>query len=88
MRSTTRKLAALLAFLAAGAHAYTWPNPQLDALESLIYDQAGFNPKPIAGKLVPCSQFDFGTTPNRSNAADWIRTVRRRLLRRSVDAHS
>ena len=63
--------------LAACATAYTWPNPQLDELESLLYDQHGFNERGIlAGALTPCNAFGFGSTVNRSNAADWIRTVR------------
>ena len=63
--------------LAACASAYTWPNPQLDELESLLYDQHGFNERGIlAGALTPCNAFGFGSTVNRSNAADWIRTVR------------
>ena len=65
-----------LLLLAASASAYTWPNPQLDELESLVYDQHGFNARGIlAGALTPCSNFNFGSTVNRSNAADWIRTV-------------
>lgn len=56
--------------------AYTWPDPQLDELESLLYDQHGFNERGIlAGALDPCTLFNFGDTVNRSNAADWIRAV-------------
>ncbi len=70
-----KKLSSLL-FIAASATAYTWPNPQLDELESLVYDQHGFNSRGIlAGALDPCSRFNFGDTVNRSNVADWIRTV-------------
>ncbi|RDX47274.1 heme peroxidase [Lentinus brumalis] len=70
-----KKLSSLL-FIAASATAYTWPNPQLDELESLVYDQHGFNSRGIlAGALDPCSRFNFGDTVNRSNVADWIRTA-------------
>ena len=63
--------------LAVYASAYTWPSPQLDELESLLYDQHGFNERGIlAGALSPCNTFGFGNIVNRSNAADWIRTVR------------
>ncbi|KAM5540907.1 hypothetical protein V8D89_005551 [Ganoderma adspersum] len=49
--------------LAASASAYTWPNPQLDELESLLYDQHGFNERGIlAGALTPCNAFGFGST--------------------------
>ncbi|KAF7345939.1 Peroxidase [Mycena venus] len=54
--------------------AYVWPSPQLDALESLRWDQAidGF-----ATFVDPCDQFAFDGNGNsgRSNTADWIRTA-------------
>ena len=58
--------------------AYTWPSPQLDELESLHYDQAGYNAHGsiFVGGVTPCTLFLFGNTPGRSNAAEWIRTVR------------
>lgn len=63
--------------------AYTWPNPKLDELESLLYDQFGFlsHGGIVASALAPCDTFNFGQTVNRSNAADWIRTVRRLFYR-------
>lgn len=59
--------------------AYVWPNPMLDELESLHYDQRGYKNygSSIALGVDPCSKFLFGRTPGRSNAADWIRTVSR-----------
>lgn len=64
-----------LSIAVSGQH--TWPNPKLDELESLLYDQFGYNNNGIvAGALRPCTLFNFGDTPGRSNAADWIRTVR------------
>ena len=70
------RLSSLL-LLAAYAFAYTWPNPQLDEFESLLFDQKGFNERGIlVGALDPCDRFNFGDTVNRSDAADWIRTVR------------
>lgn len=58
--------------------AYTWPSPQLDELESLHYDQGGYNAHGsiFVGGVTPCTLFLFGNTPGRSNAAEWIRTVR------------
>ena len=51
----------------------------LDALENYRFDQSGFNADGPADFVNPCDTF----TPNggplsngRSNAADWIRTVR------------
>ncbi|THH33252.1 hypothetical protein EUX98_g890 [Antrodiella citrinella] len=56
-------------------NAYTWPNPQLDELESQRYDRIGFNARTVAGSVKPCDRFDFGVSGGRSNAADWIRTA-------------
>jgi hypothetical protein len=65
--------------LSAATRAYIWPNPQLDALESLRYDQYGYNRVgTIIGGLTPCTTaFSFDNQQGRSNAADWIRNVRR-----------
>jgi hypothetical protein len=71
--------ATLLLSAATQAQAYTWPNPQLDALESLRYDQFGYNTRGtiIFQGLTPCSKADrFDAVAGRSNAADWIRNVR------------
>ncbi|EJF61036.1 heme peroxidase [Dichomitus squalens LYAD-421 SS1] len=69
------RLSSLL-LIAAYASAYTWPNPQLDELESLLFDQQGYNERGIlVGALNPCDRFNFGDTVNRSNVADWIRTA-------------
>jgi hypothetical protein len=56
--------------------AYTWPNPKLDALESLRYDQTGFNGDQIAALINPCDSFIFGKFRGRTNVGDWVRTVR------------
>ncbi|KAJ7658393.1 heme peroxidase [Mycena polygramma] len=64
--------------LAGSASAYVWPSPQLDALESIRWDQAGTNSHGIAGFITPCDSFISGTSANhtgRSNVPDWIRTV-------------
>jgi hypothetical protein len=60
------------------SHAYIWPNPQLDALESIRYDQYGHNRQTIiSGGLTPCTAKDrLSDIQGRSNAADWIRNVR------------
>ncbi|KAF8175627.1 heme peroxidase [Mycena galopus ATCC 62051] len=68
----------------AAATAWVFPNPQLDALDALRWDQNGFN-SPNFGQnaagfatfLQPCSSFFVDTTglSGRSDAADWIRTA-------------
>ncbi|KAF7328171.1 Peroxidase [Mycena venus] len=64
----------LFASLATGINAYIWPSPQLDALESLRFEQA------FADFVQPCDLFSFdsqgaNSRSGRSNAADWIRTA-------------
>ncbi|KAF7333698.1 Peroxidase [Mycena venus] len=54
--------------------AYIWSSPQLDALESLRFEQA------FADLIQPCDSFSFdsgdaGSRSGRSNAADWIRAA-------------
>ncbi|KAJ7124331.1 hypothetical protein C8R44DRAFT_875382 [Mycena epipterygia] len=71
----------LLASLAT-ANAYSWPSPQLDALEAARFNQFILSRGPVevsgfAGFINPCDEFPFvvdvGT--GRSNAANWIRTL-------------
>ncbi|KAF7340302.1 hypothetical protein MVEN_01949300 [Mycena venus] len=58
------------------AHAYIWPSPRLDALESIRYDSGGHNSLNISDLIVPCDLFSFSPSPSgRLNVADWIRTV-------------
>ncbi|KAJ7344030.1 heme peroxidase [Mycena albidolilacea] len=60
--------------LLTAAHAYIWPSPQLDALESLRFDTDRHQ---IAPFVQPCTFFIFEVAgkSGRSNAADWIRTA-------------
>lgn len=72
--SPTFSLAFTLSVLQVVA-AYTWPNPQLDELDSQRYDRVGYNARRATASVKPCDRFDFGVSGGRSNAADWIRTV-------------
>ncbi|KAJ7617347.1 heme peroxidase [Roridomyces roridus] len=64
-----------LTYLSA-VRGYTWPSPQLDALETVRFNQEGFNAGGLAALIQPCTAYIFGG-PNtgRSDAADWIRTA-------------
>ncbi|KAF7340127.1 Peroxidase [Mycena venus] len=69
---------ALLTYFAT-AHAYLWPSPMLDELESLLYEITP-GTTGIASFIQPCDTFTFASTggsgpTGRSNAADWIRTA-------------
>ncbi|KAJ7260472.1 heme peroxidase [Mycena haematopus] len=77
-----RAFVTLLTILAPAIAYYTWPSPQLDALEALRYDQAGFNrlDTTLSTFVQPCNLYLFdavagGQKSGRSDAADWIRTA-------------
>lgn len=74
LRSTWRSFFSLLV-LPSIVLAYTWPNPQLDELESQRYDRQGYNARELASGVTPCNTFLLGDTVGRANAADWLRTV-------------
>ncbi|KAJ6497776.1 heme peroxidase [Mycena sanguinolenta] len=62
---------------------WTYPNPQLDALDAFRWDQIGFNSGSnsnspgLAAFISPCNFFTVDPSGNsgRSDAADWIRTA-------------
>ncbi|KAJ7291594.1 heme peroxidase [Mycena rebaudengoi] len=69
---------ALLAYFAT-AHAYHWPSPMLDELESLLYIITP-GVSGMANFVQPCDTFSFAPKDSsghtgRSNAADWIRAA-------------
>ncbi|RPD54679.1 heme peroxidase [Lentinus tigrinus ALCF2SS1-7] len=83
--ASLRYLSALL-LLITSATGYTWPNPQLDELERLLYDQFGFNAPGILTSVLPCNSFvEFNGIANRSNAADWIRTAYHNMATHNVE---
>jgi hypothetical protein len=71
----------LLAFVLAcpWAAAYTWPNPQMEALDALRYEQDGPGGQNTAAIVLPCDPSGFVgkdlESAGRINAADWLRTV-------------
>jgi hypothetical protein len=56
------------------ASAYTWPNPQMEVLDALRYEQIG-GKGTASGSVFPCTNFVQGHNAGRINAADWLRTV-------------
>ncbi|KAJ7838158.1 heme peroxidase [Mycena leptocephala] len=71
----------------ATATAWIYPNPQLEALDALRWDQTGFNSQGISRFLGPCNFFFFDATQTtgRSDAADWIRTAYHDMATHNVD---
>jgi hypothetical protein len=66
------KASLLTTVLAASAavHAWTWPSPAMDMIESLRFDQRGAHAVLLAELGNPC-----GGKNGRPNAADWLRAV-------------
>jgi hypothetical protein len=75
-------LPSLLAIALIGSQVsayYIWPNPQMEALDALRYEQTGATGQNTAGLVFPCNQENFlgsgGSNAGRINSADWLRTV-------------
>lgn len=68
-------LLVLVALLPTFSFARTWPNPQLDELDSQRYDRTGYKARGFAPGVIPCTDTLSGSDSGRANAADWIRTV-------------
>ncbi|KAH8668991.1 heme peroxidase [Xylariales sp. PMI_506] len=52
---------------------YTWPDPQTDFLESLLYEQIGIPSNSPGAVVGPCPGVNFGE--GRNTAAEWLRTA-------------
>jgi hypothetical protein len=78
---TMAALPSLLMFALFGrqASAYTWPNPQMEILDALRYEQSGSTGQSTGAFVFPCEQETFigGPKAGRINSADWLRTVSR-----------
>ncbi|KAJ7801256.1 heme peroxidase [Mycena olivaceomarginata] len=71
-------------------HAYVWPSPKLDALESLRFNQDGHNSGAITVFIEPCGRYLFDgpnvltSKTGRSDVADWVRTAYHDMATHSV----
>lgn len=62
-----------LSLLTKSANAYTWPSPQYDAVETLLYEGRLFDGSRLSTLVAPCK---FRTGTNSSVPAEWLRFVR------------
>ncbi|KAH7101481.1 heme peroxidase [Auriculariales sp. MPI-PUGE-AT-0066] len=91
LSSSARSSAALAhAFvLATAVSAYQWPNPKLDVLEGMRWDQLGYNSFETALFVTPCDRYTFpsdkGVKNVRTNAADWLRTAYHDMATHNVE---
>jgi hypothetical protein len=84
---TALSLLLALAVIGHEATAYTWPNPRMEALDGLRYEQDGVAGQKTAGPAVTCTTEGFITQdPNagRINAGDWLRTASDRERGRGI----
>ncbi|KAK6996397.1 peroxidase [Favolaschia claudopus] len=76
------RLTLLMLTCLATAHAYIWPSPMLDELESTLYEILPSAASTISAFIQPCDTFTgialddtTGLGTGRSNIADWVRTA-------------
>jgi hypothetical protein len=77
-----------LVFLGRNVNAYTWPNPRMEALDGIRYEQAGVAGQQFGGVGQVCTTDGFigpdGPDAGRINAADWLRTASTYLYVRTI----
>jgi hypothetical protein len=73
---------------ASAVISYQWPNPLMEALDSLRWDQAGAHGGAFGPGVSPCNQtFSGSPNGNQTNAAQWLRTVRSQTPYSRMFAH-
>ncbi|ELQ37188.1 hypothetical protein M0657_004522 [Pyricularia oryzae] len=74
MRSRSFQSGALVAVLLAATVAAdpTWPNPQIDELEEIMFQTSGFKARLFTDNIRQCANEASG--PGRKTAAEWLRT--------------
>ncbi|OTB00204.1 hypothetical protein M426DRAFT_324446 [Hypoxylon sp. CI-4A] len=68
----------LLAFVIntnRAAATYTWPNPDIDLLESIFYQHNGFRQFGLAFGVSPCNNMANTLETGRDDSAEWFRTA-------------
>ncbi|KAI1097412.1 heme peroxidase, partial [Jackrogersella minutella] len=76
-------LAVLVADLGA---AYTWPDPQIDLLESILYQHNGFRQYGLAFGVSPCNNMANMQETGRFDSAEWFRTAYHDMATADVQA--
>lgn len=66
--------------------AYTWPDPQIDLLESIRFQQNGFRQYGLAFGVVPCHSMANMQETGRSDSAEWFRTAYHDMATADVQA--
>lgn len=63
----------------AAVSCWTWPNPRMERLDTLRFDQQGTNVEALGIASGSCNNFIVSRHGNRTNVGDWLRTVRHTL---------
>jgi hypothetical protein len=75
-RLALRQLALLAVASVAASSQYQWPNPLLETLDGMRWDQSGAHSGFIGSGVVTCNKFLMPLlNGNQTNAAQWLRTV-------------
>jgi hypothetical protein len=69
----------------AAVSCWTWPNPRMERLDTLRFDQQGVNVEALGIASGSCNNFIVSRHGNRTNVGDWLRTVRHMLAHRTVN---
>ncbi|OTA94923.1 hypothetical protein M434DRAFT_29467 [Hypoxylon sp. CO27-5] len=66
----------VLAIIANGVvAAYTWPDAQIDQLESILYQHSGYRQYGLAFGVSPCNNMANALETGRDDSAEWFRTA-------------
>ncbi|KAI6080244.1 heme peroxidase [Hypoxylon rubiginosum] len=79
-------LLALSITVSSGTTAYTWPDPRIDLLESILYQQNGFRQYGLAFGVAPCNNQASTLETGRDDSAEWFRTAYHDMATADVQA--
>ncbi|ESK85612.1 wsc domain containing protein [Moniliophthora roreri MCA 2997] len=69
------------------AYGYTWPNPQVDELEDILYLQSGYHQRGFRDRIGGCDR-DFAPNANKTRQAssEWLRTAFHDMITHDKDS--
>ncbi|KAI1386068.1 heme peroxidase [Hypoxylon trugodes] len=71
----TMLLLTLAAVASGPVAAYSWPDPKIDLLESILYQQNGYRQYGLAFGVSPCTNMANMQETGRDDSAEWFRTA-------------
>ncbi|KAI0839932.1 heme peroxidase [Hypoxylon sp. FL0890] len=89
VRATSFRATLLLALAIttnSTATAYTWPDAQIDQLESILYQHNGYRQYGLAFGVAPCNNMANMQETGRDDSAEWFRTAYHDMATADVQA--